>query len=142
MVAAAASFVLAFGLGLAVQKAWLSHVRNAGGHTSEGVSTGSSYPSAAANDAAQWGTVQFVVDGPSGTPQQMRVPAVEGPDPAQWLRDQPPAIPDEIVRALRSHGHHVQTKRRYVPVPLDDGRSAVFPFDQVEVRFRGGNGFQ
>ena len=52
----------------------------------------------------KWGAVQFVVDGPEGSPEQVRLPAVDGPDPAQWLREQPPAIPDEIVQELRRHG--------------------------------------
>ena len=78
---------------------------------------------------------------------QVRLPAVENSDPAQWLREQPPGIPEDIlpnnvVQELRRRGHHVQTQRHYLPVPLDDGRSAVFPVDQVEVRFRGGNGYQ
>jgi hypothetical protein len=151
IVAAAASFVVAFALGLLMQRTWLSpkspHA-GAAGTVVEGARSASTDPPTVAGSkppqwgAEKWGTVQFVVDGPGGSPQQVRLPAVEGPDPAQWLREQPPAIPDEVVQELRRRGHHVQTQRRYVPVPLDDGRSAVFPFDQVEVRFRGGNGYQ
>jgi hypothetical protein len=143
MVAAAASFVLAFALGLAVQKAWLSPSDNAASMVVDTASPGAPIDRAVVDTKSpQWGTVQFVVDGPSGTPQQVRWPAVDGPDAAQWLRQQPPAIPEEIVQELRRHGHHVQTQRRYVPIPLDDGRSAVFPLDHVDVRFRGGNGYQ
>ena len=153
MVAAAASFVLAFGLGLLVHKTWLSpgpvgpgaamDVTGRGGMSGGGLldpSVAGAKPPQAGS--MKWGAVQFVVDGPEGSPEQVRLPAVDGPDPAQWLREQPPAIPDEIVQELRRHGHHVETQRRYVPVPLDDGRSAVFPVDQVEVRFRGGRGYQ
>jgi hypothetical protein len=147
MVAAAASFTVAFTLGLVAQRHWLSPRLPDGGGASSVVdgsprSTSGEPAAAAGPKPPKWGTVQFVVDGPGGSPAQVRLPAVESADPLQWLRDQPPAIPDEVAQELRRRGHHVQTQRRYVPVPLDDGRSAVFPFDQVEVRFRGGNGYQ
>ncbi len=73
MVAAAASFVIAFGLGSLVQRAWF-----APGSTGEGVSrnfadgppgAGSSSDdprSIAAAKQPQWGTVRLAVDGPSG----------------------------------------------------------------------------
>jgi hypothetical protein len=150
IVAAAASFVIAFGLGLLVHRLWLSPGSVSGPARSlagKGIDPASraaaAGPTAAvAPKGTQWGSVEFAVADPSGAPQQVRLPAVDGPDPAEFLREQPPVIPDEIVQALRRHGHHVQTHRRYMPVPLDDGRSAVFPIDQVEVRFRGGNGYQ
>jgi hypothetical protein len=149
MVAAAASFALAFGLGLLVHKSWLGPNQASGdaavtGHM--GRLGGSLAPVAADNSShsgqMKWGAVQFVVDGPEGSPRQVRLPAVDGPDPERWLSEQPPAIPDEIVQELRRRGHHVETQRQYLPVPLDDGRSAVFPVDQVDVRFRGGKGYQ
>ncbi len=142
MVAAAASFVIAFGLGLVVQRTWFPP------HQPDGTTPGGIAHRAPAGGSTlaeakdKWGTVRVMMHGPTGAPQPVELDAVEGPDPEQWLWAQPPAIPDHIVKALRSRGHHVQTERRYVPIPLDDGRNAVFPVDQVDVRFRGGNGYQ
>jgi hypothetical protein len=158
MLAAVASFLVAFTLGLAAQKLWFGP---GSGHTAmpvaktkgsanapEILATGptKSTPGQGSKEP-NWGTVRFAVNGPGGTPQQVRLPALDGADMDgreidQWLRDQPPAIPDEIVRELRRLGHHVETRRQYLPVPLDDGRGAVFPVDQVEVRLRGGQGYQ
>jgi len=152
MMAAAASFAAAFGLGLMAQR-WLGpHRDGAAGSAVQPVVDGgapgasrnglSPVPAADIAKSGRWGTVQFVMDGPGGTTESVRLPAIDVPDPAKWLQEQPPAIPDEVIEVLRRHGHHVRTERQYVPVPLDDGRSALFPIDQVEVRFRGGRGYQ
>jgi hypothetical protein len=55
----------------------------------------------------------------------------------QWLKNMPPAIPDNVLQALARTGHQIQQRRELVPVPLKDGRQLVMPVDQVEVHYVG-----
>ena len=55
----------------------------------------------------------------------------------QWLKNMPPAIPDNVLQALARTGHQIQQRRELVPVPLQDGRQLVVPVDQVEVHYVG-----
>jgi hypothetical protein len=76
------------------------------------------------------------VAAPAGSP--VRVPAVEREniDP-QWLKNMPPAIPDDVRQAFNRTGHQVEQQRELVPVPLQDGRQLVVPVDQVKVHYVG-----
>jgi hypothetical protein len=143
---AAACFVVAFGLGLLAHRFWLT----SGDDASLVVrpSKGSTQPSVVRGDAGnerlvngRWGKVQFVVDGPGGMPREIELPAVEGLDPEEFFRNQP-VLPPEIERELRRLGHRIETRREFVPIPLEDGRRVLFPVDNVEVRLVGGRGYQ
>jgi hypothetical protein len=79
-----------------------------------------------------------LVDNQGDIERQLEIPVVETDslDPG-WLGRPPSAIPHEIADALRRDGHIVEEQRLYVPVRLDDGRQAIIPLDQAEVRFVG-----
>ena len=83
-----------------------------------------------------WGNVNLVVD-PRGNraDSQVQVPVVEGQElDNRWLREQPEAVPGDVVRALEQMGNRVHQQRRLVPFRLDDGRNVVVPVDQVDVQ--------
>jgi len=48
----------------------------------------------------------------------------------QWSQ----AVPAEVLQMLERSGHQVVRERRLVPIELGDGRRAVVPMDQVEIR--------
>ena len=146
VISAAASFLVAFGLSVAGYQLW--NAPESGITPVVGGSDSSPSPNSAVDDAnppiGQWGTVQFVVDGPGGAPEEVQLPAIDGPEPEAWLSQQPsPSLP-QFIEQLRQLGHRlkVKTRREYMPVPLDDGREAVFPVDGIEIRFVGGHGYQ
>jgi hypothetical protein len=146
--AVAASIALAFWLGVAMRGYW-------GGAASDGrvvatgeqdasmgnASGGAGAPSSvrAGVSAAEQPTITMTVIGNDGdVERQLEIPVVETDtfDP-RWLQRPPSAIPQELASALRRSGHRVEEQRLYVPVLLEDGRQAIIPLDQAEVRFVG-----
>ncbi len=74
--------------------------------------------------------------------RSLRLPAIERDSlDDDWVRNLPPAIPDEVLQALVRTGHQVQQRRELVPVPLEDGRRLVVPVDQVEVHYTGNRAY-
>ncbi len=130
--AMAASFLLAFTIGLALREAGNSSVNP----SSTGSLPGSSpLPNStlAGNKPPVWSTMRVRLGSQDGGPQDLELPLVEGPDAEQWVRNSPTGLPPEIVAHLERSGYHVQTQRRLVPVDLDDGRRAIVPVDEVQV---------
>ncbi len=86
-----------------------------------------------------WRLVTVSAPGDGQEPgRSIRVPAIERDSlDDEWLRNLPPAIPDEVLQALARTGHEVQQRRELVPVPLRDGRRLVVPVNQVEVHYTG-----
>jgi hypothetical protein len=73
-----------------------------------------------------------------GTEREVTVPIVEGDAiDEEWLLRQPPAIPESMVRELERRGHKVAANRQLLSIDLEDGRRAVLPVDQLEVRVAG-----
>jgi hypothetical protein len=144
--AIAASIGLAFLLGIAVRGSWSGAARNqlavatdedGTGKASRG--SGNSHAVGISAPAAVPPTITMtVVDNQGGIERQLEIPVVETDtfDP-RWLQRPPSAIPRELASALRRNGHSVEEQRLYVPVRLDDGRQAIIPLDQAEVRFVG-----
>jgi hypothetical protein len=79
-----------------------------------------------------------VVDSNGNTKREIEVPLTETDqiDPS-WLASRPAAMPEQLVEALRKSGARVDQQRLYVPVMLEDGRQAILPVDQAEVKFPG-----
>lgn len=129
----AASFLLAFGLGL-----WM---RGAG---TTPANPQPSNPGVAQTQAG--GNAQLASDGLAGA---LTVPGSEQPVPVyvgsgydeQWLRNQPSAVPPSLLESLEQMGH-VRQNRQLVPVDLEDGRRVIVPVDQVDVQFTGGRPYQ
>src|SRR5262249_13689518 len=68
----------------------------------------------------------------------VRVPILEGPGlDEHWLRSQPSALPDYVVRQWERQGYAVEQSRRYMSVDLNDGRRLEVPLDEIKVQFVG-----
>jgi hypothetical protein len=145
--AIAASIGLAFVLGVAVRDHWNGAANN---HlvavTDEpDANLGKASRGAGSSNSIDTGALAFdqptitmaVIDHEGDVERQLEIPVVETDtfDP-RWLQRPPSAIPHELASALRRSGHSVEEQRLYVPVLLDDGRQAIIPLDQAEVRFR------
>lgn len=148
MLAMAASFALALGMGVVWRGGWRGEPGGAPHRAMRPDSHDavSSNPPTASGDvpmvetrpapSPRYGTVKLAVTGANGEPQFIEVPvlAVDRYDPALIGR-QPAGLPEDLVKQLRRSGHEVNQYRELVPVSLDDGRQLVLPVDQVEVRF-------
>jgi hypothetical protein len=135
VLAVAASFVLAFALGVVVRPAWRGAIPGLDQVASQTRDSRSGKPGneLQGDPAAPWRMVTLTGTGPSGDP--IRLPAVESNrlDDA-WLRSLPAAVPPDVLRAFERTGHSVRQSRQLMPVPMEDGRRLVVPVDQVEVR--------
>lgn len=137
VLAVAACFAMAFGLGVLVRPAWRGvvpgldqvarQVPQAPGKADVG-------PRGSLVDSASpWRMVTLT--GTDASDDPIRLPAVERNriDDA-WLGSLPAAVPPDVLRALERTGHSVRQSRQLMPVPMEDGRRLVVPVDQVEVR--------
>lgn len=78
-------------------------------------------------------------EGPDGSRRAVRVPVRPRPSlDEEWLGSFPPAMPEEVQRALRRAGSEVRQSREYLPIWTEDGRHVVVPVDQVDVHYVGG----
>jgi hypothetical protein len=154
VLAMAASFLLALGLGAYFRGFWgrLDTIANPAQTAATAPSTllggpsvlPRSVDSARAFSPEVWQTVAVpVADGPEGGTESVALPArvADHLDP-EWLDSFPLAMPQDVVSALRQSGHEVQQQRELVPLPLQDGRRLVVPVDQVEVRYVGNSAYQ
>jgi hypothetical protein len=149
--AVAASFLVAFGLGLAIRhdgspdgtgtgqiaetnppapsqsddRALASNDRNA--------DSGSS-PAPRAGDQPM-GNVTLVVDGQRPADQQrVEVPLYNYDQVGQdYLTSDQSALSPEVREMLERNGHQFRSHRQLVPMRLNDGQQAVFPMEEVEI---------
>jgi hypothetical protein len=142
--AVAACVALAFFLGMAARGYW-----SVDGVNVRGVVAETSQGALAQSDQQQTsglGTLQAVAsslsmalfDSQGDAQERFEVPLVEANqlDP-NWLATPPAAMPPDEVEALRREGYRVDQQRWLVPVVLDDGRQAIVPVDQANVRYAG-----
>jgi hypothetical protein len=69
-----------------------------------------------------------------GEPQQVRVPVTEarhGYDAAAFQA--PLELPRDLLAELRQEGQTVRQQRSLVPIQLGDGRSIIVPMDELEI---------
>jgi hypothetical protein len=139
--AMAASFVVAFGLGIAAPR-WFG---GADGPTVAVSSNGSPTEIAAGTNSSNRpryesfkpiGNVRLVVDGPSGDSTAVGdVPIYDLPVPMeQWLANERPALSPEVLQTLEDRGHSIERQVEYVPVLLDDGRQVIVPIERYQIR--------
>jgi hypothetical protein len=150
LLAAAASFLVAFGLGLV----WrgqadpadpVAIARTEPAQPPSAKSTPAQPPELGlATDKPQWGTMTVALDRNSdGVLEPMELPVVRGPGiDEQWVRNQPLAIPSNMLRTLERLGHQVQHERQYYPFDLGDGGRVLVPVDELDVRYVGERQFQ
>ncbi len=135
VLAIAASFFAAFGLGIVVPKFFPSG-------TQESVEIGNNYPQPGTPDVAviqqdnlrNIGNVQLVVDGGEpGDARQLPVFEVEQ-GMEQLLTSSEQAIAPVLIDLLRKQGYDVQHEQQYVPATLEDGRQMIVPLDGYQIR--------
>ncbi|HUE72313.1 MAG TPA: hypothetical protein VMP01_15620 [Pirellulaceae bacterium] len=145
LLAVAASFVVAFVGGLAVQR----HLDRRGGDAP--LATGPVHPPrdmlakpspAAARDlpsrgqeSVSLGNIRLVVDGGQGNqPQHIDIPVYDGSQMgAEWLTQDRPVLTDDVVESLARRGRKVERQIEYLPLPLDDKRQIVVPVEQIQI---------
>jgi hypothetical protein len=156
--AVAASFLVAFVLGMHIRGGLVSRPLPAGpggvglladevadnaGKAAPGAMSrqaetpGSPPPLATAPD--QWQVVTLKApEGPEGKMATIRLPAVQRNTlDEQWLNRVPMAVPDGMLRALRQRGLEVQQHREVLPMEMQDGRRLIVPMDRIEVHYVG-----
>jgi hypothetical protein len=142
MLAVAASFLLAFALGVAAPRLFYGEPQepNVAGNLK-------SQPQLAANVGTQpsggirhqalrpIGNLRLVMDGAGDETQQAgRVPVYEVDQGIeQYLQDDNPALAPELVKLLEQRGHDVQRQQQFIPVQLDDGRQIIVPVEGYQI---------
>jgi hypothetical protein len=165
LTAVAAAMLVAFGLGSLTGSAWPWSVIRDGEsapwakHVTDSTSdrTGQVTSNTAAGDAHSpkgiaSATIEMAQDHPRSSPVQtfavlkvatedadtreIHLPVLEGPaSNERWLRPDPEALPEYVQRQLERHGYQLQQRRRFLKVQLEDGRDAVIPVDQYQLKF-------
>jgi hypothetical protein len=156
LVAMAASFLVALGLGISWRSLFVPDrdfvspsvdVAESGapadGAVLDGLPEESSMAvSGASADPLQssdsWRMVSFPVSNGSDGVEMIRLPAIERDSIDEaWLTNLPQGMPTEVVRAIEDSGHRVRGQRRLLPLRMKDGRRLVVPVDQVELQYVG-----
>jgi hypothetical protein len=143
MLAIAASFLLAFALGVAAPRFFAGPPQdgNIAGNlkASAPLAANTSQPDVG-GDRHQTlrpiGGLRLVMDGAeSEMPQAGRVPIyeVEGGLEQYLQSDQVQALAPELVKMLEQRGHDVQRQQQYIPVQLDDGRQIIVPVEGYQI---------
>lgn len=144
VLAMAASFLVAFGLGAWWRSPSQQKIPNSTSIATEDHESGAgtqvarhSTESAAESDASSRGTpheqLTFVVDRGDGETEKFDMPVYAEDDAyARWMMEQP-SMPVEVERSLRRAGYRVETAREWTPVRLRDGRRAIFPVDELRI---------
>jgi hypothetical protein len=153
--AIAASFIVAFTLGVAARGLWpaasLSDQAEkivavqpekaiaaqpekmvaAAGNSTDATAAASNTPS------TKWQALKVTIPAADGQKEQIvEVPLVKtnSQELQSMLAQQKPVLSDTALQTLESTGHEVEQHRAYYPVQLEDGTQAVLPMDFVEVR--------
>ena len=135
LVAMAASFLVALGLGIS----WRSLFVPDRDFVSPPVEVAESDAAGGTEeDSDSWRMVSFPVSDGSDGIEMVRLPAIERDsiDDA-WLMNLPGGVSPEVVRAIEDSGHRVRSQRRLLPLRMNDGRRLVVPVDQVELHYVG-----
>ncbi len=81
-----------------------------------------------------WEMVTLAGTGSPG--REVRLPARQGDRwNEDWMDSTRPAIPDDMLEAIRRQGGKVRHSWQFVPMPLEDGRRVVVPIDQFDVHY-------
>ncbi len=151
-VSLAASFFLAFALGMTLKgklhAPWRTEAPPAAQPGPEAIAEAPLPDNPSAADEAapastrrpRWGTVRVVADRDGdGVEEEFRMPAIDAPeaDIEHWLRMSASTAPNSLLRELERRGYRVQSRRRLLPIPLEDGRRMYTPVQDVQVQYVG-----
>lgn len=156
LLAVAASFFLAFGLGIAMRPVTPTMSPTPVGGQLAGDSVRPSLPGEqvdrapspedflAPASALPSGNVTFVMDHGDGSgSREVPVPVYDwSPESERWLSGQPLAPSSELQRAVQRFGRDVRTHKHFIPLETGDGRHVLFPVEQVEITPAGRRTYQ
>jgi hypothetical protein len=136
LLAAAASCLIAFGLGIAAPRLFSPRQQESelAGNLLK--------PSPLADENATphqvlrpVGNLRLVMDGPAGESTDAgQVPVYEtGGDIEQYLGAESPALAPETIEWLRQQGYDVRHEQQFFPAPTDDGRQIIVPVDGYQI---------
>jgi hypothetical protein len=140
--AVAASFLVAFGLGLLAPGILTSPSQDLAitGNNKSGLTVASTDRDAPNNGLRHEtlrpiANVRLVVDGPNGeTTEAGEVPLYDvGQDLERFFSQAPPTLGPELVELLQRRGHRIERQQQYVPAMLDDGRQIIVPVERYEI---------
>lgn len=133
--AVAASLLIAFRMGNLQHGSTSNPVANVALPASSQMASMHSLPQAAAPVAAKPGdALNLWVRDDSGQVRRVRVPLVDASalDPALGLQFQT-GVPDDVRNRLQNQGLTVQSKRRFAPMWLDNGRPMIVPVEDTKI---------
>ncbi len=140
VLAIAASFLLAFGLGLALPTIlrFGQEVAGGGNRNEESpvvMTDGRADAGNPLDDMRYVGDVRLLVDGAAdGSQAAGRVPVYEvSRDATQFLKSESPALGPELLDLLGKIGYEVRHDEQYFPAPLDDGRQIIVPVEGYQI---------
>jgi len=140
LLAVAASFLVAFGLGLAAPKIFSVRQESMSGGNIYGqspvtVADGRDSEEVPHEVVRYVGDVRLLVDGSAeGAQEAGRVPVYDvGQDVTRFLTNGAPALGPEMLNLLRQSGYDVRHDQQYFPAPLDDGRQIIVPVEGYQI---------
>jgi len=164
LLAMAASFLVAFSLGLVLRGSWPSNEETAPRIVESSPATEAIDDTQLVHDQSVpkplpqqqpamnstpvqpshvWRDVALVANDGGEDSEDVRWPMAEGEDiDLQWLYRQPSALPRSVIEQIEHMGHEVNVVRELFPVRLRDGRQGIVPVDRVELRYVGNQTYQ
>jgi len=146
LLAVAASFLVAFGLGLLIQPFSPATPSGGGEQLAEKVvppdvpTGGAPQPSALVPAAepsmrSPSGNVMVTMDGGDGSgSREVLVPVYDwSPQSEDMLSRMPADIPSEVRRAVQAMGYELRLNRQFIHGETADGRPALIPVEQFEI---------
>jgi hypothetical protein len=135
LLAMAASFAVAFGLGIALPGIWrpVGQEPAPGGNLKQGglvSAEGAGHPM-----QRPIGNVRVVVNGAGGQPADSgEVPVFEiGQSFDEYLEQSQPGLDPYVLQWLRQQGHQIEMQQQYIPGQLEDGRPIYVPVEQYKI---------
>jgi hypothetical protein len=143
LLAMAASFLVAFGLGVGIDRFRNDDPRNDDPRRGklDAPSNAVVTTTKQQNSKDPLKAVTLVTND-GGARSQVQVPVVEAMPDQNWLQSGPNGLPADLRRMLERQGHQVKQQRQIVPFQLEDGRQGYVPMDRVEITPVGNRSFQ
>lgn len=163
VLAMAASFLIAFGLGVwSRQSLWPSHHAGTSNQLAGDARPADEFPGSVADDAPSvapadesqlaenqgsnarqgaspessqpLGNITLVMEGEDGTPRRLEVPVfANSPFRQRLLSGDGSTVDQKVWQAIEEAGHRLHRERTLVPLQLENGQSVVVPVEDVQV---------
>ena len=143
LLAMAASFALAFGLGIGLPRIWQTRIWQTSTQEPEarGNLTYHGDPPAGSGGllhevSRPIANVRLVVNGEGGeVAGASELPVYEiGQNLEEYLKQSQPGLDPRVLEWLAAQGHEVELEQQFVPGQLEDGRALYVPVEQYQIR--------